>query len=325
MRRLLTVLGVVLVAQLGLAAVLTFSGSPIGALRPGQALLHFDAAKVDRIVIAAPKGAPLVLAEKAGGWRLQSRFDFPAASGKVAAFETALAGLKPRLPVATTADAATRFKVGRSGFRHKVTLKSGQQTVATLYLGKADGARRTYARVAGSHAVYQVQLPSYQVSASARNWRDPDFLHVNVSKIQKVRLPSATLDHDKQRWQLAGLKNKQTTNEPVAAALVDQLTNLSYQAVLGTHKPSVYHRAKPALRCTLDWKSGKHRTYTFFKPAKGDDYVLKLSDQPFYLKVPGDAVSQLVKAKRAQLVQVAHAAAKTGSARSKTAATRATG
>jgi hypothetical protein len=325
MGRLSTILGVVLAVQLGLAAVLAFSEPSIGALRPGQPLLQFDPAKVDRVMIAGPKGAPLVLARRNGKWRLPSRFGFPAANDKVEAFVTSLAGLKPRLPVATTADAAARFEVDRTDFRRKVTVKSGKRTVATLFLGKADGARRSYARAHGSHAVYQVELGTYRASVEARDWRDPDFLHVDVSRIRRLHLPEATIEHDKQHWRIDGLKAKQTTNEAAAAALVDQLTNLSYRSVLGTHDQAAYSQAKPVLRCTLDLTSGKHRTYIFSKPGKGKGYVLKLSDQPFYLKVPGEAVSRLVKTTRGQLVQVDRAAGKPNHAQPKSAASDTSG
>lgn len=303
MNRLVTILGLVLLAQIVLAAGLSMGAASTGELEPGEPLLHFDPANVDRIVIATPGKDPLVLARHGKIWRLPKYFGVPAASGKVEAFAGRLAGLKPRLPVATTSDAAARFKVGADHYARKVTLHAGDQTLATLYLGEADGARRTYARVRGSNAVYDVDLGAYQASTKPTDWSDPNLLHLKEADITRVQLHGITLEHHKHQWRVDGLGKGKVTDQDQVTTLLDQLANLSYLAVLGTKNQPDYHQAKPALQFTVATKSGKHLSYVFSKPAKGDDYVLKTSNRDLYFKVPQYAVKDLLDASRDKLAR----------------------
>lgn len=303
MNRLLTTLGLVLLAQIVLAAGLSMGASSTGELAPGEPLLQFDPATVDHIVIAAPGKDPLVLAKHGKAWRLPKYFGLPAASRKVEAFAGRLAGLKPRLPVATTSDAATRFKVSADHYARKITLDAGGQTMATLYLGEADGARRTYARVAGSNAVYDIDLGAYEAGAKPTDWSDPNLLHLNEADITRVQLHGITLERHKNQWRVDGLGKSKVTDQDQATTLLDQLANLSYLAVLGTKDQADYHQSKPALKFTVDTKSGKSLSYVFSKPAKGDDYVLKTSAREFYFKVPKYAVKDLLNASRDKLAR----------------------
>jgi hypothetical protein len=303
MNRLLAILGLVLLAQIVLAAGLSMGASSTGELAPGEPLLHFDPAAVDRIVIATPGKDPLVLAKHGKAWRLPKYFGVPAASGKVEAFAGRLAGLKPRLPVATTSDAATRFKVGADHYARKVTLHAGDRTVATLYLGKADGARRTYARARGSNAVYDVDLGAYQAGTKPTDWSDPNLLHLKEADITRVQLHGITLQRHKHQWRVDGLGKGKVTDQDQVTNLLDQLANLSYLAVLGTKDQPAFHQGKPALKFTVDTKSGKNLSYVFSKPAKGDDYVLKTSARDFYFKVPKYAVKDLLNASRDKLAR----------------------
>lgn len=303
MQRSLIILSSVLVVQVVLALALSVHGTAVDALPPGQALLNFDPAKVDRVSIASPGKATLVLVKNGHGWNMPQHFDFPASQPKVESFLRGLAGLKPRLPIATSRAARARFKVGAKHYAHRITLQSNGHTVASVFLGEADGARRSYARVAGRPAIYEVALGAYQANADADVWGNPDYLHLKTSDITRLQLPQVSLERSKHAWRVPKLAAGKQVDAARSAALVADLANLSYDAVLGDQDQPAYGQAKPALRVSATLKSGSKITYVFSKPAKGDDYVLKTSAHPFYFKIPAYAVTPLLGVTPAKLAQ----------------------
>ncbi len=302
MRRLITVLSVLLVLQLGLTAVLGITGRGFGAVSSTEPLLSFEHGSVDRIVIEVPDADPLILAKKDGGWRLPGHFDFPASPSKVEDFAAKLAGLQKLRPVATTGGAAKRFRVASDDFTRKVVLELDGSVVAGVYLGDSPGVRRVYARAEEEDAVYEVQLASHEASAKHQDWTDRTVLRIE-GDIVRAELPGFSLARKDEDWTLEGLKDKETTDGEEAERVIRRLTNLSFDEVLGAEQKPEYKQDEPDLKYKLELESGDAVEHVFSRPEEGDDFVLKVSTQPYYFKVPAYSVEPLLGLSRDDLVQ----------------------
>lgn len=303
MKRWITILGVLLAIQLGLAAFIHFNAGGDFAARDGEALVQADQARVDRIVIEAQRQPALVLEKKDGTWRLPGHYDFPASSDRVQQLLDKLAGLKPRLPVATSGSAAERFKVADADFERKLVLAGGKETFATLYLGDSPGFRRIYARTDGSDAVYEVEFGVHEASVKPDDWADRGFLRVKEEEVTRAELPGITLERKDGQWLAEGLSEGEETVQAEAAAAVGKLAGLTFLSVLGSEARPEYKQDAPVASGALTLKSGEKVNYVFSKPEQGSDYVLKTSAHDYYFKVAGYIVDELKDLKREKLVR----------------------
>ena len=155
---------ILLGAQIVLAIGLTWAAR--GTLDPSAGenhLLTFDPKAITSLRIEGT-GETLTLNRSKQGWVIGDIKDFPVEGTKVQALLDKLAGLKRPLPVATSAAAQRRHKVADEGFERKLTLEAGGKPVATLIMGDSPGFKRQFARPAGDAAVYDLDLPLFEVS-----------------------------------------------------------------------------------------------------------------------------------------------------------------
>ena len=293
--------------QIVLAIALTWAAR--GTLDPAAAqtsLLTFDPKAVTSLRIdGAGEGITLTRADK--GWLITDLADFPAEGAKVTTLLDKLAGLKRPSPVATSAAAQKRHKVADDAFERKVTLKAGDKTVATLLLGDSPGFKRQFARPAGDKAVYDLDLPLFEVGNRRDDWLQRDLLHVDQDKITAVSAADWKLTKDKDAWQLAG-----TTDKPDPAAVINllgRLGGLGYRGVLGTQDKPEYNQATPALELTLQLAGGGSRVYRISQAKDSKDYVLKAADRPWYFKLSAFDLEGLADLNRDKLLGLAPKAA----------------
>src|SRR5579871_4536914 len=160
-KRPTSLLGWGLALQLALALALFFSGSRNEAYKAKEPLLAFDAASVDAIDIDETNGSSVTLVKTGGQWTVPDFAGFPADAGRVTTLLDKLGGLKKGWPVATTADAARRFKVTDDFHERRIVLKSNGKEVAQLLVGTSPSFRQTYARTASDSKVYSIAFATY--------------------------------------------------------------------------------------------------------------------------------------------------------------------
>ncbi len=168
---LVVALAVALVAQL-LMALMAGRGAGMAPAEMDAVLLDFDADAVIAIEIQDGDGKMLRLVRNGDGWQLPDLSDSPASANRVSQLIDTLAGLTRPLPVATSADARTRFKVADDGFERRLILRGEGGDIATLLIGDSPGFRRLFARVAGEDAVYDLRMALFDLSVSADDWME---------------------------------------------------------------------------------------------------------------------------------------------------------
>ena len=186
MKKTISLLGALLVAQLLLAFGLSYTGPHLSARATDKPLLSLGGSQVDHITIEGPDQAKVVLARVGKTWLLPEEGGFPADKARTESLLKTLEGLKEGMPVATTSDALARFKVADDRFERRVTLAGGGKTLAALYFGTSPSMREIHARRSGQGDVYSVAFATYQVPAKAGDWEDKAVLQIPKKDIEAI-------------------------------------------------------------------------------------------------------------------------------------------
>lgn len=297
-----TALGLLLVAQLGLALMLSAGEEALQDQRPETPLVGGSLEGVDRIAIDGPEGGQVTLIKEDGAWRLPDYFDAPAADAEVARLLQRLSGVQRGLPIATTPGAAQRFKVDDQGFERRIRLYAGEEVRTTLYLGESPGRRQTYARPAHDAAVYAVELAAYEVPAKPESWLDAELMAVDARAIREIELPDgARLRRSEPGWQAEGLgtgAGGERFDPAAAQALAMRLGGIRVERLIGTEPPA----EPPAL--TIDAGTAEDRfRWRLWRSddAEGEDgerYRLQRSDRPWVAELPAWSAEPLIEAAR---------------------------
>jgi hypothetical protein len=327
MEKTIRILTIVLVAQLLLAAGMSFTGPNLAAAHPDTPLLTLGDQPVDHVTIEGPEGARVVLAKQDQGWVLPGDGGYPADRTQVDTLISRLEGLKRGLPVATTSGALTRFKVSDDSFERRLLLAHGDDTLATLYLGSSPGMRHVHARTGKDDAVYSVDFGVYEAPVNAGDWENKAILQfpqdsletIEVAGLTLHRAPAATPNQAAGEagkpagtagWQVDGAGQGEVGNPAGAQDLAGKLAQLRIGAVLGTEAKPEYGLDQPVLTLSVTRKGGTQLDYRLGPTGKEGYAVLKSSARPEYFRLPGYTADALIKAAgRTQLVQAAPAPA----------------
>src|SRR5215831_13127165 len=161
MERLSVTMTAVLGFQFVLAAILWTSGSDYTAYKAKEPLLAFDASKVDQIEIGESGAHAVVLTKQDGSWIVPSLAGFPADGTKVSGLLTKIAALKKGWPVASTSEAAKRFKVTDEAHERLIGLKSGGKEIGKIFIGTSPAFKQAHARAGNGSSVYNVPFATY--------------------------------------------------------------------------------------------------------------------------------------------------------------------
>ncbi len=302
MKRWIFILSGVLAAQLVLAAVLNLTGEEYGAFQAEEKLLSFKKQAVGGLRIEDGTDS-VVLNKQEGRWLLSERGDFPASQRDVERLLDKLAALEKGWSVAKTRGAARRFRVDKDQFERKLTLFSDDDTQATLYVGSSPGFRKVYVRPGDGDEVFAVDFNTWEADAKAEDWIDKDVLTLDDSDVARVEMPGIILQRADGKLQVVDLGEKEQTNGEETRALLDKLTGLSIQSLLGTEAKPEYRQDQPALEVKMMREGGEVLGYRFSKPEDASYYVLKRSDLDYYFKVAEYMVDPVRETTREKLVQ----------------------
>ncbi|ADJ27891.1 DUF4340 domain-containing protein [Nitrosococcus watsonii] len=302
MKKWIIILSGLLLAQLVLAVAVNLMSEDYNAFEPQESLLAFDVKAVEGLQIEDGQNS-LVLKQQDDQWRLPESGDFPADQDAVERLLDELAGLERGWPVATTPEAAKRFKVDKNAFERKLTLLGKDESEVVLYVGTSPGFRKVHVRPAGEEAVYAVVFNTWEANAKASDWIDKDILKLDANQVIRLEMPDFVLERDGEVLKVADLGAEEETKEEEARALVDKLADLRIQSLLDSEVESEYQQAEPELEIKLVRESGDPLIYRFFKSEEEAYYLLKRSDWEPYFKVAAFVLEPIKEIGRENLVQ----------------------
>jgi hypothetical protein len=337
MQRWTYLLALLLGAQVLLAGGLMLRGDQLGPARTDALLVTADLKGVDHLTIDGPvskdaagakpaANARVELVKHDGGWTMPANFDAPADAKKVDALLKQLASVSRGLPIATSAQALDRFKVGEHDYERRIVASQGDKTLVTVYLSAASGARKANARTAQDAAIYNVDMATYDLPTGASDWLDKALLERDASTLTRIEVaaagkPMVTLSRptsaskdaqgsddgtvEKKEhanaapppvWSAEGLATGEQLDQGKADGLVQAITNLRVDSVLGTQAQPDWEQDPPQLRVTVADAANKSVTWTIVKPKSGDAHVLKASDRPWYFELKSWSAQPLLDA-----------------------------
>src|SRR5262249_26391343 len=186
MERLSVKMTAVLGIQLVLAAILWTSGSDYAAYKAKEPLLTFDTAKVDQIEIGESGTNTVVLTKQDGNWTVPSLAGFPADGTKVSGLLAKIAGLKKGWPVASTSEAAQRFKVTDEAHERLIALKSGGKEIGKILIGTSPAFKQAHARAGNESRIYSVPFATYDAGVRGEEWMDRSLLNIPQDQIASI-------------------------------------------------------------------------------------------------------------------------------------------
>ena len=285
MQNKIAILAALLIVQLALYAGLTSSGGDFGARAAGEPLLTFDPAAVQRLALTDGNGQAVEVARDGDGWTLPDHYDFPAGKANVQRLLKTLEGLAPALPVATSSDAAERFRVAEKGYERRIDLLDGDgNRLARLYVGDAPGARRAYVRAADDAAVYEAEIDRAALGTEPSDWTDPMALRRKPADLKRIESGGVTLvRNEKGEWRLQDLEDGQSTDPKAAKGLVGKLAFLQYDRVLGKRQEGAKPKEATTV-VTFTPKEGEPVEYRLTADGQ-DGYTLTASDLPWRFRL----------------------------------------
>ena len=302
MKKRITILSGLLLAQLVLAAAVNLRGEDYGIFQTAKMLLSFEQQAVDGLQLDDGTDS-LVLKKQTGQWLLPESGNFPADSNRVERLLDTLAALEKGWSVAKTRGAARRFKVGEDQFEQKLVLLSGEEPQATLYIGSSPGFRKVYVRSELANDVFAVAFDRWTAGAKTDDWIDKDILTLEESEVERVEISGVTLQRQDGKWQVTDLAEKEQTNSEASRTLITKLSRLRIQSLLGTGAKPEYRQDETAFELKLTRQSGEVLSYRFSKPEDATYYVLKRSDLEQYFKMAEYTVNPVKEITREALVQ----------------------
>ncbi len=285
-------------------------------------LLSIQGATINGLLLENDKGQQLRMDKVGEQWLLPACDNFPADNTHIQALLDKLINLQRGWPEATTAEAASRFKVADNGFAHKLTLLQDGKPAHTIYFGTSPGLRKLYLRVDKEVEIHSLTLTAQDLEPKAEHWIDSGLFHLKADQILRVRLPEVTLERTTDGLQPVGLQENEEPIKERVDALINRLTQLTITNILGKEAKPEYRLDMPALQYSIELDGGTNITFTFGKQPQPtqptekeentakttlqpseDAFVLRVSSQEQLLQIDGWQVGELQKATRAFLVK----------------------
>jgi len=303
MKKMIIAAMVLLVAQIGLALALNMSKKGISAGAPDTLFVSFSPDAVHSLAITGGDKGNILIEKGKDGWILPDHFKAPVDGKKVNELIDKLAGIKQGFVVATTPDAAKRFKVDADSFEDHVVLKSEGKTLADFYVGTSPGFRQIHARRAESKSIVAIPLSTFELETKLDKWLDTSVGTIKDEDLVGLSIGDLNLKKETDGWKLEGVKEGEQVNQQEVDTLVTKARGLAIEDVFDPAKAAELIK-KPEFQFTAALKDGRKVDYLFAKEDK-DSYVMKMSDRKPYFKVHNLLVDSVRNLKRNRLVKVA--------------------
>jgi hypothetical protein len=303
MERLSVKMTAVLGFQLILAAIFWTSSSDYTAYKAKEPLLAFDAAKVDQIEISESGASTVVLTKQDGSWAVPSLAGFPADGAKVSGLLTKIAGLRKGWPVASSSEAAKRFKVTDEAHERSIALKSGGKAIGRLFIGTSPAFKQAHARAGNESSIYSVAFATYDAAVRGEDWMDRSLVSIPQDQIASISIGDVTLERKDSKFVLAGLSQNEKPNETAIYRLVGALTFPAFDAVAGKGPEALAKVAQPDIEVTVKRTAGAPAILKYKKEEGGGAYLFATSASSFLFRASEAAIEPIVKAKREALIE----------------------
>jgi hypothetical protein len=296
MNKLNTILVVLLVLQLIVAAIVILPGTAApGEAEAGALLPEVEAEHIAGLTITDADGRTVHLAKVEGNWVLADADAYPTQADVVPEFLNKIVALKASRLVTETPGSHKRLKVAADDFERQIDVAMDDGSQTRFYLGSSPSYAATHVRVDGEDEVYLTsELSAQDARPEATAWVDRVYFSVPQEQVVALTLENAQgrLEFVKEgeAWTLADLAEGETLNQSALTTLLSRATSVSMQRPLGKEEKGEYGLAEPSAVVILETQSeeGEAKTYTLRVGAQDpadNSYVFVSSESPYYVRV----------------------------------------
>jgi hypothetical protein len=322
MNKLNRILIVILVLQLGLAAVVLWPRRTTS--QEGQSLLpDLETDRVVRVTITGAGGNRIELAKEGADWVLPEADGYPVQGSKVSSMLIKLAGLQTGQAVTETRDSHERLGVAENEYERLVEIELDDGTRHALYVGTSPTFGATHIRADGQDEVYLTSdLSTSDVGVLPTDWADRIYLSVPQDQVVRlslenqngeftfIRLTGAGETGSAQgTWSMADLAADETLNSSAVETLLGRASSVTMLRPLGTEEKAEYGMDNPTALVTLRTQSDEEgaKTYTLRVGAmdpEDNSYVVISSESSYYVRVSESTVQSLVENAREDFLEL---------------------
>ncbi len=283
MQRLIVPAAILLLLQLGIVIYITLQDKDFEPYAPNTTVVSLAPSAAGVIQISADEGI-LKLVKEEGSWLLSAVEKVPADSELVESFLEKIAGFKRSLAVATSEDAAKRFRVSHDEYAYHLVISGENKELANLYFGTSPGFKQIHLREAGRDEIITVGLGSHELSPAVEQWIDKNVLKLGTDTVQRIEFNNNVIERNEDAtWNVRKSDDFPDPKKEQIDELLDKMCNLSVNGFVAAAE-NTKNSQEPELMFSLLLEGGKKLEWKLI-PAGENDFVVIRSDLGYALKV----------------------------------------
>ena len=310
MKRHIQILTIILILQIGLAAVVFWPRSAATSER-GEALLSgFTSDVVQQIEIEDADGDTITLAKSDVGWGLPEIDDYPVDGSKILNLVGGLLSITSDRLIARTDASYRRLKVAADDFERKIVLSSNQGELSTIYVGSSPSFGSAHVRVASEAETYLTgDFAAHQANADAASWVDTAYLSVPKEEIQRIRLENANgmweFEKDEDgNWTIEGLEGGEQLVTSAMTNLENRASSVTLSEPLGLEKKPEYGIDIPTAILVVRTEDESITLRVGALDSESGTYVVRSSQSEYYVRVSEFSLQALVENSQEDFVEL---------------------
>lgn len=163
-----------------------------------EPFLQFDQKAADRLVVGTSDES-IELRREGDQWQMPD--GNPADKRKIDRVLEKLADISGDWPVATSESTAMRFEVTDDAYQKHISVYSGSETIADVYLGTSPSFRKVHARSVNGGPIYAIEFSNHEAGTTFNSWLDKSLLRPVGPIAALERVDSYILTDDEEGWQ----------------------------------------------------------------------------------------------------------------------------
>lgn len=268
-------------------------GSAVSSKNIGNHLLKFSRQSFHEIEIIS-EGQTLNLIHQDSEWKLRDFYSFPANQKKVDQFIQNIKDIRIGYPVGKTEIAAKQFRTSMTDFERRIIFRKGDKIVKSFYLGSSPSFKKVYARVHDSDLTYAIQYSSYEASVNPKDWIDTELYYLDENEVSEVISPNFSLINEGSIFSIKGLSENLSPNPDEIKKTLSKFLRIPFLEILGDKKRDEPGYGKVVFNFQVKYQAGNSIAYNLTGPMKEKgDYILKVSNLPYYFKVERNRINDL--------------------------------
>lgn len=276
---------VLLLIQIGLVVVFNNSQSRFTPFSPNSNLLNLEHQKVDTIVITGEQEKVIHLKNLDEKWFIDEKIVVPADSNRISNLLERISTFKRGLSVGSSAEAARRFKLAPTNFKHKLTFVNQNNELGTLYLGTSPGFKQLHAKTENNENIVTVELESHEVAANSEDWIDKTILNIDAEKVQNFIFTGFNLSRqDDSEWSFEKTSSDVELSPEQVNELIQKTTSLPVYNYINKEEFSIDEISTLLVAFTTVMEDSTSLQWKFVQDGENDAIVSR-SDLPYLLRI----------------------------------------